>query len=63
MLELVAKHGAEFKSPSYHEITMIYLKQQVEKDNLILEAHPSIYNLNLEKDNMIYLIINHMIHE
>lgn len=31
MLELVAKHGVVFKPPSYHEIRVKYLKQQVEK--------------------------------
>jgi len=39
MFELVAKHGDEFKPVSYHEIRVKYLKQPVEKTNLILEEH------------------------
>jgi len=37
MLELFAKHGPELRPPSYHEIRVKYLKQQVEKTCLILE--------------------------
>jgi len=37
MLELVAKHGLGFKPPSYHEIKVKSLKQQVEKTSLVLE--------------------------
>jgi len=39
MLELVAKHGPGFKPPSYHEIRVKYLKQQVEKTSSVLEEH------------------------
>jgi len=46
MLELVAKHGVVFKPPSYHEIRVKYLKQQVEKTNLILEVHNLFWKKN-----------------
>ena len=46
MLELVAKHGARFKPPSYHEIRVKYLKQQVEKTNMILEEHKLFWKKN-----------------
>jgi len=36
---LVAKHRVGFKPPSYNEIRVKYLKQQVEKTNMILEEH------------------------
>ena len=39
MVEMIAKHGPGIKSPSYHEIRVKYLKQQVEKINQILEEH------------------------
>jgi len=39
MLELVARHGLRLKPPSYHEIRVKYLKQHVEKTNMILEEH------------------------
>ena len=39
MLELVASHGKGFKQPSYHEIRVKYLKQQVENINDNLEEH------------------------
>ena len=39
MIDLVAKQGVGFKPPSYHEIRVKYLKQEVEKTNLILEEH------------------------
>jgi len=39
MLELVSKHGSEFKSSSYHEIRVKYLKQLVDNTNLILEEY------------------------
>jgi len=46
MLELVAKHGVGFKPLSYHEISVKYLKQQVEKANLILEEHKLFWKKN-----------------
>jgi len=39
MLELVVRHGVRLKLPSYHEIRVKYLNQQVEKTNLILEEY------------------------
>jgi len=36
MLKLVGRHGPGLKPPSYHEIRVKYLKQQVKKTNLIL---------------------------
>jgi len=37
MVEMIAKHGPGIKPPSYHEIRVKFLKQQVEKINQILE--------------------------
>ncbi|XP_068503640.1 uncharacterized protein [Phaseolus vulgaris] len=39
MVEMIAKHDPGIKPPSYHEIRVKYLKQQVEKTNQILEEH------------------------
>ncbi|KAF1885331.1 hypothetical protein Lal_00029220, partial [Lupinus albus] len=39
MFELVAKHGPGFKPPSYHEIRVKYLKQEVKLTNDRLEEH------------------------
>jgi len=39
MVDMISKHGPEFKLPSYHEFKVKYLKQQVEKTNQILEEH------------------------
>jgi len=46
MLELVAKHGPGFKPPSYHEIRVKYLKQQVEKTSSVLEEHKLYWKKN-----------------
>jgi len=46
ILELVAKHRVGFKPPSYHEIRVKYLKQQVKKLNLILEEHKLFWKKN-----------------
>ncbi|KAF1884233.1 hypothetical protein Lal_00035303 [Lupinus albus] len=39
MFELVAKHGPGFKPPSYHEIRVKYLKEEVKLTNAWLEEH------------------------
>jgi len=39
MVEMISKHGPGIKPPSYHEIRVKYLKQQIEKTNQILEEH------------------------
>ncbi|XP_019453408.1 PREDICTED: uncharacterized protein LOC109354992 [Lupinus angustifolius] len=39
MFELVAKHGPGFKHPSYHEIRVKYLKEEVKLTNARLEEH------------------------
>jgi len=46
MLELVAKHSPGFKPPSYHDIRVKYLKQQVEKTSLVLEEHKLYWKKN-----------------
>jgi len=46
MLELVAKHGPRFKPPSYHEIRVKYLKQQVEKTSSVLQEHKLYWKKN-----------------
>ncbi|XP_068503728.1 uncharacterized protein [Phaseolus vulgaris] len=39
MVELIGRHGPGLKPPSYYEIRVKYLKQEVEKTNLIVEEH------------------------
>ncbi|KAF1862106.1 hypothetical protein Lal_00026623 [Lupinus albus] len=39
MFELIAKHGLGFKPPSYHEIRVKYLKEEVKLINARLEEH------------------------
>jgi len=39
MLELVSRHGLGFKPPSYHEIRVKYLKEDVQNTSLALQAH------------------------
>jgi len=46
MVEMIAKHGPRIKPPSYHEIRVKYLKQQVEKTNQIVEEHRVCWKKN-----------------
>jgi len=46
MLKFVAKHGVGFKPTPYHEIRMKYLKQHVEKTNLMLEEYKLFWKKN-----------------
>jgi len=39
MLDLVSRHGLGFKPPSYHEIRVKYLKEEVQNTSLALQAH------------------------
>jgi len=39
MLDLVSIHGLGFKPPSYHEIRVKYLKEEVQNTSLALQAH------------------------
>jgi len=39
MFELVSRHGLGFKPPSYHEIRVKYLKEEVANTSLALQAH------------------------
>ncbi|VFQ77378.1 unnamed protein product [Cuscuta campestris] len=41
MCDLIAKHGPGFKPPSYHEIRVKYLKQEVESTERIVNEHRS----------------------
>jgi len=39
MFDLVSRHGLGFKPPSYHEIIVKYLKEEVTNASLSLQAH------------------------
>jgi len=39
MLDLVSRHNLGFKLPSYHEIRVNNLKEEVENTSLALQAH------------------------
>ncbi|CAH9125516.1 unnamed protein product [Cuscuta epithymum] len=39
MCELIAKHGPGFKPPSYHEIRVKYLKQEVDLTEAVVKEH------------------------
>ena len=39
MLDLVSRHGFGFKLPSYHEIRVKYLKEEVTNTSLALQVH------------------------
>ncbi|VFQ89725.1 unnamed protein product, partial [Cuscuta campestris] len=41
MCDLIAKHGPGFKPPSYHEIRVKYLKQEVESTERMVNEHRS----------------------
>ncbi|XP_042449877.1 uncharacterized protein LOC122034629 [Zingiber officinale] len=43
MLDLVARHGIGFKPPSYHEIRVKYLKQQVDCTKEVIEQHKAFW--------------------
>lgn len=39
MFDLVAKHGQGFKPPSYHEVRVKYLKEEIKLTHAKLEEH------------------------
>nr|XP_007147219.1 hypothetical protein PHAVU_006G105700g [Phaseolus vulgaris]ESW19213.1 hypothetical protein PHAVU_006G105700g [Phaseolus vulgaris] len=43
MVELIGRHGPGLKSPSYHEIRVKYLKQEVENTKHIVEEHKLVW--------------------
>nr|XP_007153622.1 hypothetical protein PHAVU_003G051000g [Phaseolus vulgaris]ESW25616.1 hypothetical protein PHAVU_003G051000g [Phaseolus vulgaris] len=46
MVELIGRHGLGLKPPSYHEIRVKYLKQEVEKTKQIVEEHKLVWKKN-----------------
>ncbi|ESW33617.1 hypothetical protein PHAVU_001G085000 [Phaseolus vulgaris] len=57
VVEMIAKQGLGIKPPSYHEIWVKYLKQQVEKTNQILEEHRLCwkkYEVHTKKRNRLH---------
>jgi len=49
LLDLVSRHGLGFKPPSYHEIRVKYLKEEV-------QIHPLLYKnigMNVKKRNVL----------
>jgi len=51
MVELIGRHGLGLKPPSYHEIRVKYLKQEVEKTKQIVEEHKLVWKKNWMYNN------------